>query len=70
VQQNAIAYGIYGMEGFMSSANNRYLEGLITLQSSLISILTSEGSKNPCWSLLPPPKNSKGNEKVFKKTEI
>jgi len=62
VQQSAIAYGIYGMEDFTSAANNRYLERLITLQSSVISILTCEGSKtNPCWSLLPPhPQKFKG----------
>jgi len=72
VQQSAIAYGIYDMEDFTSSANNRYLERLITLPSSVISILTCEGSKtNPYWSLLPSPKSSKGNKKLFKrKTEI
>jgi len=60
LQKNAIAYGIYGMEDFNSAANNSNLDRLITLQSSVISILTSEGSKtNPCWSLLPSPKKFK-----------
>jgi len=62
LQQNAIAYGIYGMEYFNSSANKKYLQSLITLQISGINILRSEGSKtNPCWTFLPLlPENFKG----------
>ena len=57
LQQNVKAYGIYGMEDFTLSANNRHLQSLNTLQSSVISILTNEGSKtNHYWTLLPPPK--------------
>ena len=66
LQQNANAYGIYGMEDFTSSANNRYLQRLNTLQSSVISILTNESSKtNPYWNLLNPQK--KKNQRVMKR---
>jgi hypothetical protein len=47
-----------------SSANNKHLECLITLQSSLIIILKSNGSKtHPCGT---PERTSKGKEKVSK----
>ena len=58
LQQNAIAYGIYGMKDFTSSANNRYL------QSSVFSILKIKcPESHPCRT---PLKISKGNEKVSK----
>jgi len=44
----------------MSSANNMCLQSLITLQTSVISILTNEVYEtNPCWTLFAP-KNPKG----------
>ena len=60
LQQNAIACWIYGMKDITSSAYNRYLQSLIILQISVISIVTSEGSKtNPRWTFLPSPKNQR-----------
>jgi hypothetical protein len=44
-----------------SSANNKHLECLITLQGTLINMLKTKFLKHPCGT---PKKSSKGSEKV------
>jgi hypothetical protein len=46
-----------------SSANNKHLECLITLQRSLIKKLESKGPKTSLWG---PPKKKTGNKRCLK----
>ena len=47
LQQNAIACGIYDMNDFTSSANNRYLRSSITLRISVISTVIPRLTSDP-----------------------